>query len=100
MVISVHSFTMELNSSVSGDPAVKSIFVECEFLDFDTAELETKSIMKPSEGKKTEFGFRKGERDHCSLVSVNCNEILNRLTTEIKLAVVYRMRNCFGNYFR
>ena len=60
MTVSIHSFTTETGSPITKDAAVTSVFVECEFLDLDTAELETTSVLKPAEGQKAEFGFRKG----------------------------------------
>lgn len=59
MMLVIHSFTMEPGSFLSSDATVGSVFVECEFLDFDTSELETQSVVKPAEGK-VELGFRKG----------------------------------------
>lgn len=61
MSITVHSFTLEPGSSLARNAAVGNIFIEYQFLNYDSSELETpSSLPKPQEGKEVYYNFRKG----------------------------------------
>ena len=61
MSITVGSFKLKANSSVAKNNAIKNIFIEYQFLNFDYGELETpSSLPKPQEGQAVQFNFRKG----------------------------------------
>ena len=60
MSITIHSFTLEPGCSLAVNPAVGNIFIEYQFLSYDSSELETSSLPKPLEGGEVNFNFRKG----------------------------------------
>ena len=60
--LTIVSLTLENGSSLLSDQSVTRLFVEYQFLDYESSELETPaSLPKPSVSKPAVFNFRKGK---------------------------------------
>ena len=70
--MTVLSFTLEEASGVSSiNPPVAQIFVEYQFLDFDSSELETPTSQPlPLPGQTAIFNFTKGI--YCTVYCIVC----------------------------